>query len=61
NQNCIRQSVYSNRSVSQEMSTIIVYKIKKRLVKSGKDNSIKKHVFSTVKEKFFSNWRIFFS
>ena len=24
----IRQSVYSNRSISQEMSTIIVYKIK---------------------------------
>jgi hypothetical protein len=43
------------------MSTIIVYKIKKRLVKSGKDIAWLGVLFSPVREKFFSNWEIIFS
>ena len=42
------------------MSTIIVYKIKKRLVKSGKDMVYKPSVFSQLGKNFFLTRQLFF-
>ena len=38
------------------MSTIIVYRTKKRLVKSGKDIILKGAVFFPVRKKYLPNW-----
>ncbi|WP_277122916.1 hypothetical protein, partial [Bacteroides ndongoniae] len=48
------------RSVSQEMSTIIVYRTKKRLVKSGKDRLYYTLIFSQLEKNFFLTGNLFF-